>query len=613
MDLSKLSDADLQALQSGNLKWMSSEGLAQIAGEQEGSTQDNKPSFVDSVSSMLKQKGIDALSGLIRGGPVGMWAGLTANDAGQKSIKEGALTGAASIGNTLLAPVRYGVDQLAPKQTTVRTLITGEKTRPDSFLGGVGNYLDQIPEASKAIDASNQDSPLYTPAKVGTQILLTAPVGGAVGEAIGSAAPYAGPLAPTVSKLASSVGSGGTVLGGAKATTLAGKAGNMALRVAGGAANGALSTGLVNPSDASTGALIGGALPPVVASLGAVGNAVKNSFSVTPEVASLAQRAQELGIDIPADRLANSKPLNALAATLNYVPFSGRAATEANMSKQLNTALSRTFGQESDNVTMALRRAQGDLGAKFDDVLRNNTIKVDPQFVTDLADSANKAARELGSDGASIIGKQVDDIISKAANGEIDGQAAYNIKKTLDRIGNRNTPEAFYARDLKSALMGALDRSLGPEQSAAFAQTRRQYGNMLALENLAQNGAEGGVSIGRLANMKNINNPDLQELADISAQFLKSREGQHGAMQRLMIGGVGAGAGGVSALPYLAGASVSGRVANAALNSDKLRTMMIKNAASPKGLLGGPSPDEIGLLSQSLVRSAPVLLGVRRP
>lgn len=34
---------------------------------------------------------------------------------------------------------------------------------------------------------------------------------------------------------------------------------------------------------------------------------------------------------------------------------------------------------------------------------------------------------------------------------------------------------------------------------------------------------------------KNIKNPELQDLADISAQFLRTRESPHGAMQRVVL------------------------------------------------------------------------------
>jgi hypothetical protein len=266
------------------------------------------------------------------------------------------------------------------------------------------------------------------------------------------------------------------------------------------------------------------------------------------------------------------------------------------MQSQLNRALSRTFGQDSDNVTGALRKASDDLGQKFDDVLSNNTVKVDNQFLSDLASHEQKALDELSPDQAQIIKKQIDQLLDKGANGQIDGQAAYNIKKTLDRIGNRNSPEAYYARDLKQSLMEALNRSLSPEDAQAFAKTRQQYGNMLALEKLAQNGAEGDISIGRLANLKNINNKDLQELADIAAQFLKSRESSHGAMQRTMIGGV-AGLSGVG-IPALVGGAALGKGANTLLNSNAARNFVMNQ---------GPSVPTNALLGTGFYRSAPVL------
>jgi hypothetical protein len=244
---------------------------------------------------------------------------------------------------------------------------------------------------------------------------------------------------------------------------------------------------------------------------------------------------------------------------------------------------------------MALRKAGDDLGGKFDTVLRSNTVKIDQQLTDDLAESLQRAVSELSPGDAKIIENQVSAILDKGAAGQIEGQAAYNIKKTLDRIGNRNSNEAFYARDLKKALMGALNRSLGPDEAAKFAKVRQQYGNMLELEGLAQNGAEGGISIARLANLKNINNPELQELSDIAAQFLKGRESIHGAMQRVVLGGIGFPAAfSTGTLPVLgAGIGVS-RGLNTALNSEFLK----------QGLLGAPMlPNVQGLLAAPMTRA----------
>lgn len=506
-----------------------------------------------------------------------------------QSLGEGVLRGAAGIGNTLLS---------TPKNAA-------------KFVGAdsVVEYLDRIPEAMKWLDQENASNPIsYGAGKLGAEVAMTAPVGGVIGRGIASLAPMAGRAAPIVNKLAQATTSGGMSLGGPAATTALGRAGDMGLRMAGGAINGGATAGLVDPESAGTGAMIGAAIPGGVALAGAAGRGIRNSLAVSPEVAKLAERANALGIEVPADRIANSKPLNALAASLEYVPFSGRAATSERMGKQLNTALSRTFGQESDNVTMALRNAADDLGGKFDDVLKSNTIKVNDGFLGKLADVEKSANAELVGDAQSTINKQISNIMEKAASGEIDGQAAYNIKRTLDRLGKGSGPDAFHARELRDVLMDGLNESLGPDAAKAFAKTRQQYGNMRSLEKLAQNGAEGEISAARLGNMKNIRNKDLQELADISAQFLKTRESPHGALQRLVIGGTAGSIGGASAglasLPYLGGAALVGRGANSALNSNALRNALINGSKSSANL---PAQD-VSALAQLLARSAPVAL-----
>jgi hypothetical protein len=324
--------------------------------------------------------------------------------------------------------------------------------------------------------------------------------------------------------------------------------------------------------------VIGGAFAPAAQGVGkaaqAIGSAVRGK-PVAPEVAALAQRAKELGIDIPADRLTNSRPLNAIAAGLNYVPFSGRAAVEDRMASQLNQALSKTFGQDSSNVTQALRAAENDLGQVFDKTLKNTGVAVDKQLLEDLARVYNRAESELGSDALKPIASQLNELMAKAETGVIDGQAAYNIKRNLDRIGRSNTPTAYHALELKGSILDALNRSLGPDGAAAFAKTREQYSNMLALQKLAKNGAEGEVSAARLANMQNINNQPLQELADIAAQFVKNREGQHGAAQRAAAGAFALGMGGV---PGLAAGAATGRGLNMLLNSETARQSVLGGA-----------------------------------
>lgn len=510
-----------------------------------------------------------------------------------KDLLGGAVRGAGSIGATLLAP------QDALEEWIART-----------FHGKELPALDRrkaMTDATRELGA-NPDSMTYGAAKLGTEIAGTA----GVGPAMASAVPAR--VATAMPGLVNALQSAGMTTGGRApgALNLLKDIGTRSL--AGGIVGGA-STGLIDPENFDKGAMWGAVLPPGLTAAGAVGNGVGAGAKavgraifgkVSPEVVALAKRAKELGIDIPADRLVSSKPLDAVASGLNYIPFSGRSATEAKMAEQLNRAGSRLMGQDTPNMNQALRKAGDVLGAKFDATLKNNGVAVDKQLLEDATAIVNRAREELGDDAFRAIDSKFRQLMDKGADGVIDGQAAYVIKRDLDRIGRGNSPNAWHALELKGALMDALNRSLGPDKAKAFALTRQQYSNMLALEKLAKNGVDGEISVARLANIKNINNHPLQELADIAAQFVKAREGQHGAMQRAI---VGLGAGFAGGFPGVAAVSGAGRAINSTLNSEALRKAMIGETGGNSLMkLLEQNPEALNLL----YRATPAGLAVGR-
>lgn len=508
---------------------------------------------------------------------------------GLGNLAAGAVRGAGSIGATLLAPVDAAARAMGVQNDFVGR--TDRRSQMDAGLQSMG---------------AQPDSLMYGAGKLGAEIAGTAGVGGVMANgvrALGATRAAAG-LEPIVGGIAKGLETGGFRVG-----DLAGTGMGTLARLGTGAAVGGAAAGLANPSDAGMGALIGGALPGGVQLAGKAGSAIRNNLTgeAAPEVAKLAQRAQELGIQVPADRLVNSRPLNAVASSLNYVPLSGRAATEDAMNAQLNRALSRTFGQDSSNVTQALRKASQKLGGAFESTLSNNGVRFDEQLLNDLAAVHNKAEAELGSDALKPITNKISELISKGESGMIDGKAAYNIKRDLDRLGAGNNPNAWHALELKHRLMDALNRSLGPDKAAEFATVRQQYGNMLDLEKLAKNGAEGEVSVARIANMKNIGNEPLQEIADIAAQFVKPREGAHGAAQRVF------GAGGIGALGAVAGGGLPGAAVGlgAAAAAGRGTNMLLNSQGARNFLLGSGQmalePKPLGLLTRSAYRTGPLL------
>lgn len=480
----------------------------------------------------------------------------------------GALKGAADIGTTLLTPI----DKL-----------TGKTDRREQ----IAEFFNEL---------ADSDSGAFKTGEIGAGIAGTAGAGGVLAKGL--------KFAPAI---ANSVASGGFSLGNAATGS---KVANALIRAAGGASNGALSAGMINPDDAGTGAMIGAAMPGAAQIAGKLGHAIGSGLGVakgqvSQEVAGLYQKAKGMGIDIPADRLVNSPFLNAVTSSLEYVPFSGRSATREGMESGLTKALSKTFGQDSDNLTQALRAAKSSLGGQFDSFLQNTPVKVDSQLTQDLADALAVARKELNDDNYRVIENQVKDLMSKGQGGVVDGQAAYNVKKALDRIGAGNSNSAYYAKDVKKKLIDAYKRSASsPEDAAAFDELRNQYGNMKSVEKLAQNGAEGDVSVARLAGLKNIGNSDLQDIADIAAQFVKPRESQHSAMQRLLVGGSAAGAGGVvGGLPLVGGTIAAAKLANALLNSPKLKQIMLDGGIDAKLIADA--------LRNPAIRSAPAVISAQ--
>ena len=172
--------------------------------------------------------------------------GGIAQDAG--NVLAGAVRGAGSIGATLLTPVDAAARALGVENEYIGR--TDRRQAMDEALRGLGADTE-----STAVGAG----------KLGSEIAGTAAAGGILGKVL---KPAIGAVAP---KLLSAVESGGFSLGAPAAKTFLGKAGDMATRMAGGAAVGGAAAGLVDPEAAGTGAAIGAALPPSIKAAGLAG------------------------------------------------------------------------------------------------------------------------------------------------------------------------------------------------------------------------------------------------------------------------------------------------------------------------------------------------------
>jgi hypothetical protein len=201
----------------------------------------------------------------------------------------GSIRGAGSIGSTLIRPF-----ESAQENSQRRT---------------------DIDQGLTALIGSDPNSTPYKTTKLGTELLGTSGIGGAAAKGL-SMIPGAARALPT---LLPAIQSGGMNVNGAKGLYA------LANRTAGGAVNGALTAGAIDPSQADEGLLLGGAAPGVLQFAGKAGNAVGSAFRARPISPVLQQTAREsvdAGYVIPPNMVAPSFKSQVLES------FSGKQATQ---------------------------------------------------------------------------------------------------------------------------------------------------------------------------------------------------------------------------------------------------------------------------------------------
>lgn len=194
--------------------------------------------------------------------------------AAMGNLAGGAVRGAGSIGATLLAPIDMAKDAMAGKGLSLESN-RQRRADMDAALNNLG---------------FDTQSGWFQGGKLLSEVGGTMGVGGALArgaQALGAA--------PSVVSALNTAGfSTGNV-----PTTLAGRAGDMALRSAAGAVTGGASAGLVSPDSFSSGAITGALLPPGIAAAGAAGRAAGRGLQSGAAVVSdrAAQRiaAREIG------------------------------------------------------------------------------------------------------------------------------------------------------------------------------------------------------------------------------------------------------------------------------------------------------------------------------
>lgn len=371
--------------------------------------------------------------------------------------------------------------------------------------------------------------------------------------------------------------------------SLAVRAGRVLLPATGSETAGQLAKG----SDAEPYARMAGALLSPVA--GAAARRVITPLPATAERTALANALRGEGVELTAGQATGNKPLQWAESVLGDIPGSGGAASrvQTNQGEQFTAAALRRAGEDAPRATPeVIDNAFNRIGSNFDRLAANNTLHMDPQFVTDLVDTAKQYhAMVPPAMRSPIVEDLVRDIGTTQAknNGKISGEAYQTLASRLSRAvrGSADPQLKEALGGIKNSLDDAMERSIqahNPNDAGAWREARTEYRNLITLEKAStaagSNAAEGLISPSSLRNAT-INTQgrrnyargdgDFAELARAGEATMKPLPNSGTAPRQYMqhlITALGTGAGGmVASIPgMVAGAAAPAVVGRALMN-----------------------------------------------
>lgn len=380
-------------------------------------------------------------------GPGQVLADMATDGGFSRDMAAGLVRGAGSIGSTLIRPFE-SADENAQRRASM-----------DAGLAEMG---------------ADTNSVGYGGGKLAGEVAGTAGVGNAIGAPLRAM----GPAGTVVNRLGTALATGGATTGAPVAQGLAPAAGNMLLRMGGGAGAGAATAGLIDPNMAGTGAVVGGVLPPATALVGKVANtagALVRPFTAAGQNRIAGDVFREFATDPAAARAAlrqagevvpGSAPIAATASGDAGIAALTRSVQGANPAFAADMAARQTAQNQAR--TAALEGIAGNTGKiSLAKAARDASTGPMREAVLDAAGQVPSAPiiqnidRQLANpNNAGQLSQQAltqfrNRIAQFSEDGAINARALYAIRKDIgDVLGGKLQGEAGNIRHAAGQLTG---------------------------------------------------------------------------------------------------------------------------------------------------------------
>lgn len=476
-----------------------------------------------------------------------------------------------------------------------------EKLLPSVFGKGgqdaYGKERDRIRGLSEQASADRPYS--YGAGQIGGSILSGAPIAGAAGGAMqgGSLLQRAAIGAATSAPL-------GAVQGAGEAKDIASI-----------------------PKDAAIGGFVGGVAGGALPFIAQAAKRAISPIAASPERQALVDVLRKEGVDLTAGQATGSKPLQWVESSLGDLPGAGRKAAEFSerQGQQFTQAALKRMGATGPLATPdVLDTATKRIGQEFERLSANNTLKYDPQFAQDISRTISQYDRVLPSQQKQVVAAYLQDILNQPQGmpGTMYQEARSTLSRQANALTNSDPALSNTLKGFQKALDGAMDRSISPQDQAAWQTARTEWRNWKAIEKAStgagERAAQGYISPSQLRNAVVTQNRggyargqgDLAELARAGEGVMRPLP-QSGTAPRSnvnnMIGLLAAGGGG-------AAGGIPGAMLGAAAPAMVGRLLMSRPVQAYLGnqLATGPTSARAAMLEQLLAAPARDLLVSRQ-
>jgi hypothetical protein len=214
------------------------------------------------------------------------------------------------------------------------------------------------------------------------------------------------------------------------------------------------------------------------------------------------------GIPLRMAQTTDSTPIKILDAVAANLPGSSSVIAKAKDASYsgFNHAVANTFGADAAKITPELLgQSQSTIGGNIGRIADRSTVVLDPTFANEFAAASARVNNELVGDNAALASKWLNNVTRKIGpDGTMSGNQYKALRSDIGKAANQaGGTVGDVLGDVKSALTGAMDRSVAPEDSATWKTLNRQYFNVKQVANAAKNSPEGNLSPSQLLNAVN--------------------------------------------------------------------------------------------------------------